>query len=133
MGGEVKGAATTQEAKGEDSPKIPENATVYEESDVIVAQGSVEQKLIQLQGDCVVVLKENNQTKIIAELSDGDIVGEMNFMSNLPASASIIANAEVTAYSISKAQLNALWNTNPQIVVKFYHYLCFVIASRLLK
>lgn len=108
-----------------------ERHELYQPGTVIIEQGSTDKLVTQVVlGNCDVVLKEGGNSKVIAQISCGSIFGEMAFMSNLPASASIVSKDEVLAYSIRQKQLEIIWKHHPDVVVKFYHYLCMVLAYR---
>lgn len=104
---------------------------MYPPGTVIIEQGSTDKFVTQIVlGTCDVVLSDGGEEKNIAQIPAGSLFGEMAFMSSLPASASIIAKNEVLAYSIRQKQLEAIWKSHPDIVVKFYHYICMVLAYR---
>merc|ERR1711879_115202 len=111
--------------------KILQKPKTFKEGTVLVQQGLVDDTVTQIVvGTCDVILKEGAVSKTIAQIANGDLFGEMSFMTRLPASANIVATSEITCYSITRRQLGTLWKSHPEIVVKLYHYLCFVIASR---
>lgn len=76
----------------------------------------------------VEVIKE----KVIARLAPGDICGEMAFIENTVASASVLAaERETEVDAIDLAEVSAIFSSFPHLEARFYKSLALVLSQRL--
>jgi CRP-like cAMP-binding protein len=67
----------------------------------------------------------------LATLSAGDICGEMAFLENVNASASVIADGPVTADAIETAILHSIFENFPHLGSRFYRSIALMLSRRL--
>ncbi len=61
----------------------------------------------------------------------GEICGEMSFLEDSAASASVIAEGDVEAYHLDRATLQSLFELYPHLGSRFYHSLATNLSHRL--
>jgi CRP/FNR family transcriptional regulator, cyclic AMP receptor protein len=69
----------------------------------------------------------------LAQLSDGDICGEMSFLEDTIASARVVAEGTVEALAIERTALNQLFELHPDLGSRFFHSLAVNLSRRLRK
>src|SRR5215469_9563386 len=86
------------------------------------------------------ILQKGNATvevtrgTIIARLAPGDICGEMAFVENTVASASVIAaDAETEVEALDLPEVSAIFSSYPHLEARFYKSLALVLSQRLRK
>ena len=67
----------------------------------------------------------------IAQIGPGQISGEMAFLENNVASATVTAEEEVQAYAIEWSALGDLFELFPHLASRFYRSLAVILARRL--
>jgi CRP-like cAMP-binding protein len=67
----------------------------------------------------------------IAELNPGEICGEMAFLENAKASATVVAGEPMSAYGIEWPVLQDLFELYPQLGARFYRSLAIGLSRRL--
>ena len=70
-------------------------------------------------------------SKPIAHLGPGEICGEMAFLENGVASASVVAVSEIEAYAIDWTSLSDLFELFPHLGSRFYRSLAIGLSRRL--
>lgn len=70
------------------------------------------------------------QTTVPA-IGPGEICGEMSFLEDAPASASVVAEAEVEAYHLDRTTLLSLFELFPHLASRFYRSLATNLSRRL--
>ena len=85
--------------------------------------GTGREALVVLEGTATV---RRNGRKV-AELSTGDVVGEMSIVTDLPRNADVQAETFVAALSMSAAAFSEIIEENPKVAVKILK----VVAARL--
>ena len=70
---------------------------------------------------------------VLGKMKPGEIFGEITFLTEGPATASVYADDDfVDMYFIDGKYLKeTLLETHPQVVVRFYNYLCINLAKRI--
>lgn len=84
-------------------------------ADILIRQGDHQDELLLLMSGSVDVIKSG---KIIAQLSQGNFMSEMSFITGEPASASVRSSGYVQYVAWSRAKLNDLRKLNPQLSIK---------------
>lgn len=64
-------------------------------------------------------------------VSAGEVCGEISFLDELPASATVAAKEAVEAYYLERAVLQKLFELFPHLGSRFYHSLAVVLSRRL--
>jgi len=74
---------------------------------------------------------ESNPGVKLAQVTEGDICGEMSFLEGTIASASVIAETDVEALAIEWAKLQQLFDLYPHLGSRFYRSLSLNLSRRL--
>jgi len=102
--------------------------TKYKKGDVLINEGDIPRKLFYIiSGSCKVV-KEN---RIISIIELDSIFGEVSFLEGCPATATVIACEELEVNIIEAYYLHVLFQYQPQVAGRFYHYLASVLSKRI--
>lgn len=67
----------------------------------------------------------------IATLEPGDVCGEMAFIEKGKASASVVADEDVTAEALDTATLSTLFESFPHVGARFFRSLALILSQRL--
>lgn len=68
---------------------------------------------------------------VLAKLQAGDVCGEMSFLEDSVASASVIASQAVTAEFISAGDLHSIFAAFPHLASRFYRSMALTLSRRL--
>ena len=110
----------------------------FSKGDVILKEGQHYSMIFQiLSGSCRIekTVKENNEYKnvILGKMMAGEMFGEVNFLTEAGATATVVADSNVVMYFIDGEFIKKnLIEADPHLVVRFYHYICTVLAKRIL-
>ena len=104
------------------------NAVVhYDVGEIIIHEGAEHGALyLLLQGS--VLITKSGYDNIVAQLSAGDIFGEMSFFTKKPRFSNVIASDEVLAVKMDEAFLGQV---KPMIRDKIKNYLIEILMKRL--
>jgi len=80
-----------------------------------------------LKGTASVHIPAHTATKVIGA---GEICGELSFLDELPASASVIADGAVEAYYLDRPALTSLFELFPHLASRFYRSLATNLSRR---
>jgi CRP-like cAMP-binding protein len=69
----------------------------------------------------------------VAEVSEGDICGEMSFLEDTIASARVVAKDRVDALAVEWTTLHQLFEVQPHLGSRFFHSLALNLSRRLRK
>ncbi len=64
-------------------------------------------------------------------IGPGEICGEMSFLEDAPASASVVADGDVEAYHLDRPTLQSLFELFPHLASRFYRSLAMNLSRRL--
>jgi CRP-like cAMP-binding protein len=67
----------------------------------------------------------------VPAIGPGEICGEMSFLEDSPASASVIAERDVEAYHLDRPTLQSLFELFPHLASRFYRSLATNLSRRL--
>jgi len=81
-----------------------------------------------LKGKARVIIPSQPRAHVIGP---GEICGEMSFLEEAPASASVVAEEEVEAYVLDHATLQTLFELFPHLGSRFYRSLATNLSRRL--
>lgn len=83
--------------------------------EVFIHEGSPQEALgLVLDGELHVLTSLDSQPVLLAELSTGDMIGEINIFDPATASATVIARSDCLVWSISRRELSGLVETDPE-------------------
>ena len=106
--------------------------TPYPRGEIILAEGGHRRALhIVNSGTVRVEQAQNGQGIALALLGPGEIFGEMGFVENAPASASVVAQDDAVIDVIEGEALQSLMASQPGFAVRFYHSLAIMLVRRL--
>ncbi len=107
-------------------------SSVYRRGDTLLEEGSRRRAIFVVRKGAVQVEHVHLGQRIaLAQLGPGEVFGEMGFVENAPASASVVALDDVVVEVIEEAALQSLMVSSPGFAVRFYHSLAFALARRL--
>lgn len=105
---------------------------IFEPDEVILAEGSRRQALFVIQaGRARVEILYRGASVPIAEVEAGEMVGEMSFVENEGASASVVADDRSEVDVIESADVHSLLESVPGFSTRFYRSLAVMLSSRL--
>lgn len=112
--------------------KIAESR-VYDPDEVIVEEDRRPEGIFAIESGSVRIIRRSIRDKRfeITHLGRCDIFGEMAFLDDAPASASVLAETEVHALCITESTIRALMKGDPGFAGRFYHSLALTLAARL--
>ncbi|HVI10049.1 MAG TPA: cyclic nucleotide-binding domain-containing protein [Candidatus Binatia bacterium] len=84
--------------------------------------------LLLLKGTARVMVAPQSKVRI---LGPGEVCGEMSFLEDAPASASVIAEEEIEALLLNRATLESLFELFPHLASRFYRSLATNLSRRL--
>lgn len=70
-------------------------------------------------------------SQMVRVIGPGEICGEMSFLEDAPASASVIAEGELDAYHLERSALESLFELFPHLASRFYRSLAMNLSRRL--
>jgi len=101
---------------------------VYKPNDVLIKAGVIPDGLIVIREGIVDVVVGSN---IVANLKDGDYVGEMSMILNEAPTASCVAHSDVRAYVIDRSRFMGLLESDVQFAYKIYKMFSSELSRRL--
>ena len=106
----------------------------YPAETILMHEGENQDRiLVILKGETRVVRlgRDGKETQLADPLGPGDTVGEMSFIDDMGASATLIARNDVTVMAIDKPIIDAMMAADPTFAGRFYHSLLFTVIRRL--
>ncbi len=104
----------------------------FQKDQRLIHEGLAGNTLFIIKGGTARVERRNGMHAIhIATLGAGDICGEMTFIEKSSASASVIADDELTADALDAATLQALFESFPHVAARFYRSVALTLSRRL--
>jgi len=70
---------------------------------------------------------------VVTELKAGEVVGEMSFAGNFPATATVTAATDITAIKIDKVKLMTMLEGDPALGMAFFRSIAATVSRRLLQ
>jgi extracellular factor (EF) 3-hydroxypalmitic acid methyl ester biosynthesis protein len=101
----------------------------YHDGEVILEKGSQRRAIFILEKGTIRI--ERSPGEVIARRGQGAVFGEMAFLENSGASASVVADGQVDVSVIEEAQLNAMLSSISGLATRFYQTLAVTLAHRL--
>jgi extracellular factor (EF) 3-hydroxypalmitic acid methyl ester biosynthesis protein len=104
--------------------EVPAGATIIEEG---IRHRSL---LVTLSGSAR-VLRGRSTMVAFATISQGELVGEIAFLDQGAASATVVAEQSLRLLRVEESQLSALLQSNPELAARLYQSLAYSLAKRL--
>jgi len=103
--------------------------------DFIIREGECVQNVYILLSGQATVLKIRTDKKMVPidEVGKDDLLGEVTFFKNTPASASVKATAPFQALELNQKDFHRLLDTNPNLGLKIYKKFSRVLSVRIKK
>jgi CRP-like cAMP-binding protein len=106
--------------------------TAFRRGDTLLEEGSRQRRLLVIRSGAVRVERlEQGKRITLAQLGAGEIFGEMGFVEDAPASASVIADEDGVVDVLEAEALQGLIASEPGFAVRFYYALAITLAERL--
>lgn len=101
----------------------------YKSGDQIVQRGRRTHGIyVVLNGNASVQLSAQTPTR---NIGPGEVCGEISFLDELPATASVVANGGVEILYLDRPMLQSLFELFPHLGSRFYHSLAAILSRRL--
>lgn len=98
----------------------------------LIHEGLVGNTLYLIKSGTARVERRNGAATVrIATLGAGDMCGEMSFIEKTAASASVIADEELTADALDAATLQTLFESFPHVGARFFRSVALTLSRRL--
>lgn len=105
---------------------------IYAADESILAEGSTEQAIFLIRRGTVRVERDHLGSGVpFARLEAGEVFGEMSFLENTGASASVVADERVEVDVIDGPHVQALLVSVPGLATRFYQSLAVALSARL--
>jgi CRP-like cAMP-binding protein len=102
---------------------------LFKKGDVLVQRGKKENGIyLLLKGTARVQIPSQPSAPVIGP---GEICGEMSFLEDAPASASVVADGDVEAYHLAHTTMQGLFELFPHFASRFYRSLATNLSRRL--
>ncbi len=102
------------------------------DGEVIVTEGDTRHALnILRQGQARVVRRHGEYSVEISSLGAGEIFGEMSFVEEFEASASVVADGDCSVDVIPGEFIRKLLDPEPEFAARFYHSIAQLLSRRL--
>jgi len=105
----------------------------YQEGEFVFRKGQPGAAMFIIKSGMVNVIdhRNDNRETIIATLQAEDFFGELALLDDTPRSASALATTTSEIYAFSRADLDNLLTSFPQIGMRIYRALAIIIGTRL--
>lgn len=104
----------------------------YDPDEPILEEGSTLQAIFVVRRGAVRVERDHLGSGVpFARLEEGEVFGEMSFLENAGASASVVADDRVEVDVIDGAHVQALLVSVPGLATRFYQSLAVALSARL--
>ena len=102
----------------------------FQSTEYLIRTGEFPDSLILLiDGRCDIVVDARSRI-VINHCGGGELLGELSFIDDLPASASVIATERSRALCIDREILNQRLATERDFAARFYHSIAYLMADR---
>lgn len=104
----------------------------YADNDHIIEENAIGDALyIVRKGKVKIVKSDGKNERVITELGEGELVGEMSLMESTLTSASVVAVGKVECLVLARKDLERMMQESPILALKVFKAFCFVLSDRL--
>jgi CRP-like cAMP-binding protein len=104
----------------------------YESEEVIVREGETSRSLYILRSGSARVERSHGEFSVeISVLNQGELIGEMGFVEEFSASASVIAIGPCEVDVVSEKLVQAATDSDPAFAGRFYQSIAYILSRRL--
>jgi CRP-like cAMP-binding protein len=104
----------------------------YQPEDLIIKKGEKDRSLLIIRkGKVKVLVDHDDKAKIVAKLTEGDIIGELNFTIPLHRSANVVAMDNTEVLSFHYHDLCSLLDSEAKLAEKFFHGINVLLISKI--
>lgn len=105
---------------------------VFKLDDAVINEGDVSDCFyIICSGMAKIFIRNENGDETIAVLKEGQVLGEVGFLSGISRTASCVAMADCELVKISKETFSKIKKDYPELAIKIYEKLVYILSSRL--
>ncbi|AXJ01799.1 Cyclic nucleotide-binding domain-containing protein [Cyclonatronum proteinivorum] len=104
---------------------------VYEEGEYIFHKGQPGAAFYVIRTGHVQIVTPASPPIILAEVSPGEVIGELAILDETPRSASALTSEKTETLAIFKGDFDAFMLSEPVIAAKIYRRLAIIIGNRL--
>jgi CRP-like cAMP-binding protein len=104
----------------------------FDEGQTILAEGERRKALFVLRSGQAAVERSHGDFNVeISELAPGEVFGEMGFVEDFPASASVVARGRCEVDVIEESDIRGLMLQDPLFSGRFFQSIAFILSRRL--
>ena len=104
----------------------------YQEDEIILTEGAQRRAIFLIKDGVVRVERGHMGFNVeVSRLHPGEIFGEMSFVEEFGASASVVADSDVDVDIIDEQQVESLGDADAAFYGRFYHSIAEVLSRRL--
>ena len=112
---------------------LAENVAI-EKGSVLLQEGRHPEALYMITGGVADLIKHLAETElIVAEIKAGELIGEMSFAGNFPATATVKAATDIAAIKIDKSRLMTLLERDAVLGMAVFRSIASTVSRRLLQ
>jgi CRP-like cAMP-binding protein len=112
---------------------LAENVAI-EKGSVLLQEGRHPDALYMITGGVADLVKHLAETElIVAEIKAGELIGEMSFAGNFPATATVKAATDIAAIRIDKSRLMTLLERDAVLGMAVFRSIASTVSRRLLQ
>jgi CRP/FNR family cyclic AMP-dependent transcriptional regulator len=112
---------------------LAENVAI-EKGSVLLQEGRHPEALYMITGGVADLVKHLAETElIVAEIKAGELIGEMSFAGNFPATATVKAATDIAAIKIDKSKLMTLLERDAVLGMAVFRSIASTVSRRLLQ
>jgi CRP/FNR family cyclic AMP-dependent transcriptional regulator len=112
---------------------LAENVAI-EKGSILLQEGRHPEALYLITGGVADLIKHLAEAElIVAEIKAGELIGEMSFAGNFPATATVKAATDIAAIKIDKSRLMALLERDAALGMAVFRSIASTVSRRLLQ
>lgn len=104
----------------------------YRDGEHIIEENAIGDGLFLIKSGKVKVVKnDGKKERLLTELAEGELVGEMSLIEATMTSATVIAKGSVECLVLGRADLERMMRESTEFAAKVYKAFCYVLSDRL--
>lgn len=104
----------------------------YKQGDHIIEENAIGDGLYLIKkGQVKIVKADGKKERLITELGEGELVGEMSLIEATMTSATVVAKGAVDCLVLGRADLERMMRESTDFAAKVYKAFCYVLSDRL--